>query len=913
MAENDLLESEKTRCQNTTAGTTPIEQQQRQRSIQQFNGTEPQDFILISEFSELEGPLPLAVVSEHVYFDLKDPDFDTDGLSKLGLEQFDFNAFVLRIVSVDQTSEQFEHPDLDATNMFSIPDDTQVYTTDAENQFFAFTHHLALFDINARGYVHPVALSYITCDPEKIVWRFEDFSERFNEVSRLMKKGNFSNFAMDLKYRLMDLEYTQKLVGSHDEEKQQCNISIEAMQQAITVTRLMVDTVESYLVQLVHESTPELLSDYSSTTTTVATPGAASGGGGSRKASDGFLATTPITPSNSLPETPNDIRQQQQLPQQQQQEGGGVGGSLVFPLLALIPQSHEDQVKCLFEEPGSDYEPKFVDTLHPVSHFERKLRSLAQLCQEPKQPQQKDQPYRISTTTSVATKRTSLPATVIPLASAIEPPRSSPIDEEAGEDGQLNKPTFASTINEDMYAEAIKCMTEMTHDFGFSSEILDLIEDEEMYLQPTSGVLLVGRTFVMNMKNPQPRRQPLPSPISTQPPLPQQQQQQQQTCNNNNTAVMLKQEQPVPNLMADLQDDEEEEDNLPMNRIHNILWHHGDLQSPGIQHLTTLKQLGDTLPHLIFALLTGRPVVVMSDESNKQRVQNTIQSLSVFIPSQPKIQSKDQQETLLHEWFEKKETLLTDVELDSIKLVGAAKNNIDASIYKLDISCLDISNERHPNLITSPLYLDGYWINQMMDRLKYFTSDRSFFAYLQTIFMAMALKAYIYHHMYNTLETNVFSSSSSFSAALEGSGLTKKWSVRRIMSYLRRIEEREDNHYQSSHGGGENLSTVSEHDDFAAAAATTDTGTFVLLPPPPPPTPVTPVSPTTPHPPCEDHGKDHHQQQQKSDEDESDSESSMTDGGMTLNERRGRRFLEQKLGIHGDDQNIVIYFSNSIL
>ena len=175
-----------------------------------------------------------------------------------------------------------------------------------------------------------------------------------------MKKGNFSNFAMDLKCRLMDLEYTQKRVISHDEEKQQCNISMEAMEQAITVTRLMVDSVESYLVQLVHESAPELLSDYCSTITATTTPGA----GSSRKTSDGFLTATPITPTSvSLPEIPNEnntIKQKQQ--EGHTGGGGGVGGppsstsSLVFPLLALIPQSHEDQ--SLFEEPGSDYEVK---------------------------------------------------------------------------------------------------------------------------------------------------------------------------------------------------------------------------------------------------------------------------------------------------------------------------------------------------------------------------------------------------------------------------------------------------------------------------------------------------------------------------------------------------------------------------
>ncbi|KAI8144593.1 hypothetical protein BJV82DRAFT_72389 [Fennellomyces sp. T-0311] len=656
--------------------------------------------------------------------------------------------------------------------MFSIPDDTQVYTTDAQNQFYAFTHHLALFDINARGYVHPVALSYITWDPEKIVWRYEDFSERFNEVARLMKKGNFSNFALDLKCRLMDLEYTQKQV-SHDDEKKKCNISVEAMQQAITVTKLMIDTVESYVVQLMHEATPELLSEQSSTT-----------GTGSRKASDGFLV--PTTPS-SIPETPSDTKP----------EGP------IFPLLALMPHGHEDQVKSFFEKPSSDYEPKFVDTLHPVAHFERKLRSLAQLCQEPKQ-------YR---------KRGSLPTTVIPLVSAIEP---------RSEEENL-KPTFASTISQDMYAEAIKYMMEMTHDFGHSSEILDLIEDEEMYLQPSSGVLMVGQTFVMNMKNPHPRQR-------------------------------AKQESIM----------EEDEDDISDDRWHSILWH-DDIRKSDM-YLDTLKQLGDTLPHLIFALLTGRPVVVLS--ACQQRVHNTVQALSVFVPSQP----KTQQHQVLH-WFQN--GTLTDVELDSIKLVGAPKANIDASIYKLDISCLDITDESHPNLITSPLYLDGYWVNQITDRIKFFSSDKSCFSYLQTVFMAMALKAFIYHHMY-TLEAQRFSASS-FAAVVEeinnktpksdywdsssseGAGLTKKWSVRRIMSYLRRIEERDD--------GG---------DELATPAAT------------------------------ETHEHDTVLEDFRPTSDDDDSDESSTDG-MSLNERRGRRFLEQKLGIHGDDQNIVIYLANFVV
>lgn len=117
------------------------------------------DFVLISEFSELEGPLPLAVVSNTSYIDLKHytehPNNQPlrDELKKIGLDDFDFNAFVLRVVSVDRSSE-YEQIDSETlmepltpssifadsapSSNFSIPDDTQVYFTDSEYNFFAF-------------------------------------------------------------------------------------------------------------------------------------------------------------------------------------------------------------------------------------------------------------------------------------------------------------------------------------------------------------------------------------------------------------------------------------------------------------------------------------------------------------------------------------------------------------------------------------------------------------------------------------------------------------------------------------------------------------------------------------------------------------------------------------------------------
>lgn len=136
---------------------------------------------------------------------------------------------------------------------------------------FHQTHHLTLFDVNARGYVHPVALSYITSDSEKIVARFDQFMERLNEVrhrldcgenglfgsdvnfwactqvARLLKSGNYVNFSLDLKYRLLDLEHTEAILQSNKKNKPQ---SLEAVRQSATATRLMIDVVEGYISQL---------------------------------------------------------------------------------------------------------------------------------------------------------------------------------------------------------------------------------------------------------------------------------------------------------------------------------------------------------------------------------------------------------------------------------------------------------------------------------------------------------------------------------------------------------------------------------------------------------------------------------------------------------------------------------------
>ena len=197
-----------------------------------------------------------------------------------------------------------------------------------------------------------------------------------------MKKGNYSNFTLDLKRRLLDLQFTQETVSKQHKPA----LSIQAIEQAVTATKLMIDTLES-------------------------------------------------------------------------------------------SSSHAEQIL-------EDYTPQCIDTLYPVPHFEKKLRSLAQLCQEPAE-EPKKKPSLVQKT-----------AKIIPFVFSII--ESQHQQSEKG-------PSFANTIKHDMYSEAIDCIQDMIGYLAKSSVVLSVDEEDEAFVEPIASAVVFGRTFMLNMENPQPR------------------------------------------------------------------------------------------------------------------------------------------------------------------------------------------------------------------------------------------------------------------------------------------------------------------------------------------------------------------------------------------------------------------------
>ncbi|KAF9204502.1 hypothetical protein BGZ59_001020, partial [Podila verticillata] len=198
------------------------------------------DFVLISEFSEVEGPRAVMTIPDNIV-DLTRDSYssnkqrqeaspgksqpqhmqDLSDMSSTTLspesnvqereDMFDIHEFVLRITSVDQQARE-------ASGSFHIPEDIEVHISDGEKGYWAYVHHFTLFDINARGFVRPFCMSYITRDPHKILAHYEEIRHKFSKAALHFKTGNYTLFRQDLTKKLRDLNFTNNLLSEAPSE-----------------------------------------------------------------------------------------------------------------------------------------------------------------------------------------------------------------------------------------------------------------------------------------------------------------------------------------------------------------------------------------------------------------------------------------------------------------------------------------------------------------------------------------------------------------------------------------------------------------------------------------------------------------------------------------------------------------------
>ncbi|XP_078316150.1 guanine nucleotide exchange protein SMCR8-like isoform X2 [Crassostrea virginica] len=120
-----------------------------------------QDFILVAEFSELEGPREVLTIP------------------KDGSSNFNITDFSVRIMSLDHQTTTKQG--------FHLVEDSQVTFSEIKDSIFAFVHHFALYDRHARGYVRPFAISFITPDSSKLLQFYEEISQQMKKVDKKLE------------------------------------------------------------------------------------------------------------------------------------------------------------------------------------------------------------------------------------------------------------------------------------------------------------------------------------------------------------------------------------------------------------------------------------------------------------------------------------------------------------------------------------------------------------------------------------------------------------------------------------------------------------------------------------------------------------------------------------------------------
>lgn len=98
------------------------------------------------------------------------------------------------------------------TSKFSLSKDTTIINYyDSSSSVAACVHHFTLYDLEARGFVRPFCLAYISYDKLKPVIYFEQIRQKFNEITNLFKKSNYNLFKLEIEQQLADLKYTREL------------------------------------------------------------------------------------------------------------------------------------------------------------------------------------------------------------------------------------------------------------------------------------------------------------------------------------------------------------------------------------------------------------------------------------------------------------------------------------------------------------------------------------------------------------------------------------------------------------------------------------------------------------------------------------------------------------------------------
>ncbi|KAJ3434364.1 hypothetical protein M0812_19845 [Anaeramoeba flamelloides] len=155
-----------------------------------------QDFIILSEFCEQQGPVVYGVY----------PIWTRTPVN--------INEFVVQIMSTDYQLE---------LEVGVITKDSEFVINLSEQKIFAYVHHFPLFELNARGYTRQICFSYLTSNRKKLMSNFQQISKSFSKIISILKSGNRCFFFQELEIRTLNLEYTLAYIIKQMNENYQKN------------------------------------------------------------------------------------------------------------------------------------------------------------------------------------------------------------------------------------------------------------------------------------------------------------------------------------------------------------------------------------------------------------------------------------------------------------------------------------------------------------------------------------------------------------------------------------------------------------------------------------------------------------------------------------------------------------------
>ncbi|KAJ3615009.1 hypothetical protein NHX12_018577 [Muraenolepis orangiensis] len=160
------------------------------------------------------------------------------------LGSFDLNHFSVRIMSVDYQAAFPGTGGVCPGPRINFTEDSRVVLGDSADGAFAYVQHLTLYDLEARGFVRPLCMAYVSSDQRKLMEHFGELSAHFTRASDSLKTGNRRAFAAELQDKLLELEYTRLTLQQGVDDK--TVEELEALESSILNYRDLLRQVTAY-------------------------------------------------------------------------------------------------------------------------------------------------------------------------------------------------------------------------------------------------------------------------------------------------------------------------------------------------------------------------------------------------------------------------------------------------------------------------------------------------------------------------------------------------------------------------------------------------------------------------------------------------------------------------------------------